>query len=147
MAALVCRPSWGVIGSMSKPPGMFRRPADPPAPLPPLRAGTNIEQMHREWEKLHQRSLETTTSAERLRNTLIKVSNRLGARHRNVLAAIVRAVDDVAGRCDELSQRVNDLAVSLDDLARTYGEELTDLRATMDTMSRSGSEIPPSHSS
>jgi hypothetical protein len=146
MAALVCRPSWGVIGAMSKPPGMFRRPVDPPTPLPPLRAGTSIEEMHVEWAKLHQQSGTSTATLSRLRSKLLAVASRVGARDRNALASIVRAVDDVAVRCDELSQRVNDFAISLDDLARTYGEELTQLRSMMESMSRNESETPRSSS-
>ncbi len=118
---------------MSEPPAMFRRPTDPPAPLPSLRSGQQIVQMHVEWARLHQASAEHTTFARRLRTKVSSIASRVGGRDRRFLGFVVRAVDDVAARCDELSQRVDNLAISLDDLARTLGEELTQLRAVVES--------------
>ena len=52
----------------------------------------------------------------------------------------MRAIDTIATRCDELSERVAGLEVTADDLARVLGEELTQLRAAVE---RIGSGPPP----
>ncbi len=132
---------------MSTTPGMFRRPTDPPDPLPPLRAGETIADMHAEWARLHRESNEASTLADRLRNRMNSYASRLGRTDRHLWGKIVRAVDDVATRCDELAQRVNDLAVSVDDLARTVGEEVTQLRVTTESPTNSNSESSRSASS
>jgi hypothetical protein len=129
---------------MSEPPGMFRRPTDPPAPLKPLRAAGSVVEMHAEWARMHRTASENATFAHRLRNKAISLRSRLGGTDRPFLGYVVRSVDDVAARCDELTERLNDVAISLDDLARTLGEEITRLRAELDSMSRPESEMPSS---
>lgn len=129
---------------MREPPGMFRRPTDPPAPLDPLRAGGTIVEMHAEWARMHRISDENATFAHRLRNKAISLRSRIGGADRHLLGYVVRAVDDVAARCDELAQRLNDVAISLDDLARTLGEDVTRLRAELESTSRAESEVPRS---
>ncbi len=123
---------------------MFRRPTDPPAPLPPVRGGEQIVQMHVECARLHEASDETTSFARHLRARASSIASRVGGRDRRFLGFVVRAVDDVATRCDELSQRVADLAISLDDLARTLGEEVTQLRAIVESTPPADPEKPRS---
>jgi tetrahydromethanopterin S-methyltransferase subunit B len=45
---------------------------------------------------------------------------------------MVRAVDAVAVRCDELSERVGNLELTADDLARSLGQEIALLRASVE---------------
>ncbi len=125
---------------MSEPPGMFRRPTDPPEPLQPLRAGGNIVEMHTEWARMHRRSSEAATFAHRLRNKALSLRARIAGADRDFLGYVVRAVDDVAARCDEIAQRLNEMAIGLDDLARTTGEEVTRIRAEVESVSHSESE-------
>jgi hypothetical protein len=49
-----------------------------------------------------------------------------------MLGDLIRAIDAVATRCDELSDRVSSLEVSVDDMARILGEEVTRLRAAVE---------------
>jgi hypothetical protein len=130
---------------MSEPPGMFRRPTDPPDPLPPLRArGGNVAEMHTEWARMHQSLSVDATVTRRIRKKVESLRSRIGGTDRHLLGYVVRAVDDVAARCDELAQRLSELAISLDDLARTAGEDLTRLRAELESTSRAESESPRS---
>lgn len=125
---------------MNEPPGMFRRPTDPPAPLPPLRAGNSIVDMHAQWARMHQSASENASFVRRLRSKAVSLRSRIGGADRNLLGQMVRAVDDVAARCDELAQQVSDLAISLDDLARTVGADVIRLRAEMESTLRTDSE-------
>jgi hypothetical protein len=128
---------------MSKPPGTFRRPTDPPDPLQPLRAGENVAELQVEWSRIQRESSETMSLARRLRTKTIRLAARIGGTD-HFLASVLRAVDDVANRCDELGQRVNNLAISLDDLARTVSEDLTQLRAETESAARIESGNPQS---
>jgi hypothetical protein len=122
---------------------MFRRPTDPPEPLPPLRAeGGNVAEMHTVWARMHQSLSEDATLTLRLRNKAESLRSRIGGPDRHFLGHVVRAVDDVAARCDELAQRLSELAISLDDLARTACEDLTRLRAELESTSCAESESP-----
>ena len=55
----------------------------------------------------------------------------LGRPDREVMANLIRAVDAVAARCDELLERLTSQQVSIDDMATIYGEELTRMRAEL----------------
>jgi tetrahydromethanopterin S-methyltransferase subunit B len=59
--------------------------------------------------------------------------------HGELLADLIRAIDAIAARCDELSGRVEKLEVVADDLARVLGEEVTHLRAAVERMETQGS--------
>jgi hypothetical protein len=127
-----------------KPPAMFRRPSDPPEPLPPLRASENIVKLHTEWARLHAAPTEDEALATRLGTKARSIASRViaGADHQ-LLGDVVRAIDAIAARCDELAERVANLELTADDLARTLGEEVTQLRAAVERVTRT-EPSPPS---
>jgi hypothetical protein len=57
---------------------------------------------------------------------------------------VVRAVDAVAGRCDELSERIERLSTVTDDLARAVSEEITELRTAVEQLRRDNPSTPQS---
>lgn len=123
---------------------MFRRPSDPPEPLPPLAGSEHIAGLHSEWARL-----DATPGAgaplgarirQRARAATFHVARRATA---ELLADLVRAVDAVAVRCDELSGRVERLEAVTDDLARLLGEEVTQLRAAVQRMEADRPESSP----
>jgi hypothetical protein len=116
---------------------MFRFPTDPPEPLPALQGGEHIVQLHAEWARRHATSPADASLARRVSSRAKGVGVRLTGADDRILADLVRAVDAVAARCDELSQRVSNLAMTTDDLARSLGEEVTELRTIV-------KRIPPS---
>ena len=59
-----------------KPPGMFRRPTDPPEPLTPLRASEHIVRLHTEWARMHRAPTETRASASKLRDRARALASR-----------------------------------------------------------------------
>jgi hypothetical protein len=52
--------------------------------------------------------------------------------HPELLAGIIRAVDAIAARCDELSDQLSQLQEMLDDASGILGEEVTRLRAVVE---------------
>jgi hypothetical protein len=127
------------------PPAMFQRPTDPCQPLPPLRSGGQIARMHTEWARLDAATGYTSSVGDRLRVKARSAAARVtGSADRHFLADLVRAVDAVAARCDELSERVGKLEVVADDLARILGEEITQLRAAVERMADRESGTSPS---
>jgi hypothetical protein len=127
------------------PPTMFQRPTDPCQPPPPLRSGGPIARMHTEWARLDAAPGNTSSVGDRLRVKARSVAARVtGSADRQFLAELVRAVDAVAARCDELSERVGKLDVIADDLTRILGEEITQLRAAVERMADRESGTSPS---
>jgi hypothetical protein len=108
-------------------PRMFQRPADVPEPLPSVQHGEHVANLHRGWMAL------TAPSARTPRQRLLRLARRVRGRSltsdRALIADLIRAVDAVAARCDELADRVQTQHVLLHDMASIFGEELTALRA------------------
>jgi hypothetical protein len=123
----------------AEPPVMFRQPTDPPEPLPPLRSNQHIVKLHTEWARLHTMSAASQTFSARLRRKAHGAVSRLvGTADHQLLGDVVRAIDAITMRCDELTGRVANLQVTSDDLARALGQEVTQLRAAVERTSDSG---------
>ena len=125
---------------MIEPPAMFQRPSDPLPPLPPLRARRRDRSVAWWMDRIHAPSVAKPTFAQRLRSKLRSIRSRIvtGADHR-LLGDLVRAVDAVAARCDELSERAVNCEIVVDDLARILGEEVTRLHAAVGERTSEGS--------
>jgi hypothetical protein len=127
-----------------EPPRMFRAPTDPPEPLPPLRADEPMVRLHLEWARMHETSVSTTLRS-RLRARTRAVKLRLsGALSDRYMGDVVRAVDAVAQRCDELSERITRLSTITDDLASSVSEEVTELRTIVEHLRRHIESAPQS---
>ena len=120
-------------GDMTDPPSMFSRPSDPPKPTLPIRNSEHIVVLHREWARSHTEPDNTATPGRRLGKRARKIVSRVsnGTPDR-LLGDLVRAVDALAARSDELSERVANLEVIVDEVARILGSELTRLRAEIE---------------
>jgi hypothetical protein len=127
-----------------EPPRMFRTPTDPPGPLPPLRADEPMIRLHTEWARLHEPSI-STPSRSRLRARTRALRLRLsGPVNDRYMGDVVRAIDAIAVRCDELSERVTQLSTIADDLASSVSEEVTELRTIVGQLSRHNLSAPQS---
>jgi hypothetical protein len=130
---------------MNDSPAMLSRPTDPPSALRPLRSSDRLTELHAKYADLFG---QTASPASFVRNARARV--RLFASHlgtgsdRELLGYLVRAIDEVALRCDELTERVSNVATSLDEVARALGEEVTDLRLRVDSTPATEIDDPPS---
>ena len=114
------------------PPAMLRQPADQPAPLRPIRDDDRLVSMHRTWARRDTRVAAAQSPWQRLgRAGRASVDRFTGREDAQLLAELIRAVDAVAARCDELAQRLARAEAVLEDVATTYGAELAGLRAEL----------------
>ena len=127
-----------------EPPRMFRAPTDPPEPLPPLRTDEPMTRLHLEWARMHEPSVSTTLPSRlraRARALKLRLGGALGDRY---MGDVVRAVDAVAQRCDELSERVTRLSTITDDVASSLSEEVSELRTIVEHLRRHIESTPHS---
>jgi hypothetical protein len=110
------------------PPSMFQRSADVPTPLAHVRHGPQISKLHREW-LVRIVPPERPSTGQRAIRVIRRMSNRTGSVDREIVADLIRAIDALANRCDELSDRLEHQSIVLNDAVTIYGEELTRLRA------------------
>lgn len=120
------------------PPRMFSRPTDPPEQLPSLRGGPTVSKLHTEWA----RRRGNESSAPKWRRAVYRVRSgvlrRVGGGDVETLADLVRAVDALAERCDELGARLSNQSILVAEIAENLGSELTQLRATVDRLASNG---------
>ena len=117
-----------------EPPRMFQAPTDPVEPLPPLRANEAMVRLHAEWARMHEASI-SSSARPRWRTLIRAVRLRLKiAANGRYIGDVVRAVDAVALRCDELSERIAQLSSITDDLARAVSQEVTELRTVVEQL-------------
>lgn len=114
-----------VVGDPDPAPRMLSQPVDPPTSPPLLAEGDAVLELRAAMGSLA--AHETNGSpAARVRAWVGRVSGR---RNRYVLAAVVRATDEIAHRCDELATRLAEQEARGADVTRTFGEDLARLRA------------------
>jgi hypothetical protein len=109
-------------------PRMFQRPADVTDRLEPLRHGPEIAKLHREWIIRIVPPARPSTGQRGIR-LVRRILNRAGSVDREIIADVIRAIDALALRCDELSDRLEHQHIILNDAVTILGEELTRLRA------------------
>jgi hypothetical protein len=124
------------------PPAMFNRSSDVPSPIPHLRHGKEIVKLHREWITRIVPP-ERPSAGQRAIRVVRRVANRAGSVDREIVADLIRAIDTLASRCDELADRLQHQHIVLDDAVTIYGEELTRLRAESEQLRAGGPRISP----
>lgn len=114
-------------------PVMFKRQSDVPDPMPSVRHGDQVAQLHREWIRITAPlSAGSRSPKQRLGHMMRRFANRLpGTVDQVFIADMIRAVDAVAARCDEIADRLEHQTIVLDDAITIFGEELTRIRADL----------------
>lgn len=114
-------------------PSMFSRPTDAPDPLPPLRGSEHVQALHRKWQHISATSAgEEAEPWRRLgRRARRYVHRGLGSADLDVVADLIRAVDAVSARCDELAERLSAQQVVVAEIADIFSEELTRIRSAI----------------
>jgi hypothetical protein len=114
-------------------PSMFSRPTDAPDPLPPLRGSEHVEALHRQWQNLNAPpAMNEVEPWRRLgRRARRYVHRGLGSADHDVVADLIRAVDAVSARCDELAERLAAQQVVVAEMSDIFSEELTRIRSSI----------------
>jgi hypothetical protein len=115
----------GLAGNPDEAPQALAQPADAPPPLPALADGEAIGRLRAARASLAARD-DAAGLAVRVRAWAGRVTGRTD---RYVLEAVVRATDEVVGRCDALAARLASQEKVTADVTHTFGEELARLRA------------------
>jgi hypothetical protein len=121
-------------------PTMFTLPSDLQGPLPSVRHGDHVAQLHREWKRITAAHPGKSSPWHRLTRLVQRMANRgPGSVDREMIADLIRAIDAVAARCDEIAERLAQQQIVVDDVVNIFGEELTRLRAES-ALSRDGAK-------
>jgi hypothetical protein len=112
-------------------PRMLRRPADAPPPLARPGEAHPVQAFRDEWRAQLQRAHARLSLPSRARRWAGRVSGRSD---RRLLFAMATATDAVAAHCDQLVDRLSDQEAVAQDVAASYGEDLTRLRAEVERL-------------
>lgn len=106
-----------------RPPRILQRPADAPPPLGHLRDDGQVLRLRNEWAN-------RVSPHASVRTTIRGWAGRItGRSDRRLLVALVDATNAVANHCDQLTDRLNAQEALSEDVAGTFGEDITNLRA------------------
>jgi len=123
------RPVSGAPPAREVPPKMLRRPAQAPPPLDPIREDEQVVGLHEAWARLHGVSEGSPPAQwQRVRGKVRRSLPFVGPEH-DLLGGLIRAVDALAQRCDELAARLQANEELTEDVADSFGTDLTQLRA------------------
>jgi hypothetical protein len=112
-------------------PTMFDFPVDQPPVFASIRSGVEVSRIHSQWRLLssNQDSQLVSPWARVLRKVRSWVNRVLGRTEHEFLADLIRAIDVLAARSDEISDQLGRQQHLLENVARILGEEVTHLRA------------------
>ena len=129
------------------PPRLLARPAAPPTPLPPVHGSEEVAVLHLHWSQLtqHGRTFEdeapgpgTRTPAgvrakvrARVATAATDAARTAQQRDRELIGDLIRAVDLVARRLDDVASRVAHMEALVQDVVETVSEDLTRLRVAL----------------
>ena len=120
------------------PPELLRRPATPPAPLPSIRESAELGAVHEQWRQVHGRPGRTAAPAglrgvarSRIEAIAVDAVGTAQDDDRALIGDLVRAVDAVAGRCDELAGRIGALEGLVEEIVHVFSGDLTRIRAAL----------------
>jgi len=124
------------------PPRMFQRSADLSDHLLALRHSAEFSRLHSEWLIRIVPPVKPSVGQRGIR-VVRRILNRWQSVDREIIADVIRAIDTLALRCDELSDRLEHQRIVLDDAVTILGEEVTRLRAASGPLV--GGDVRPVH--
>ncbi len=117
-------------------PRMFKRSADLSDRLEALRHSAEFSRLHSEWLIRIVPPVKPSVGQRGIR-VVRRILNRWQSVDREIIADVIRAIDALALRCDELSDRLEHQRIVLDDAVTILGEEVTRVRAESGQLARS----------
>jgi hypothetical protein len=123
-----------------QPPLMLPRPSEAPEPLPSIRNSELLTKLHTEWARIHAPAATSPASLwSRVRRKMSPAALRtIGSTDHALVGDLIRAMDALAARSDELSTRLANQEVVVASFVQIVGQEVTQLRAAV---ARAASEV------
>jgi hypothetical protein len=118
-------------------PRMFQRAADISDRLEALRHSPEFARLHSEW-LIRIVPPEKPSVGQRGIRVVRRILNRWQSVDREIIADVIRAIDALAARCDELTDRLEHQRIILDDAVTILGEEVTRVRAASGSLLDNG---------
>jgi hypothetical protein len=114
-------------------PKMLRRPTDAPLPFEHIRASEHLRILHLGWARLNDHAQNTPATPTQWQRVSSKVRRTLpfGGADRELLGVLIRTVDAIALRCDEIADRLSVQESLMEDVTDSFGEDITHLRAEL----------------
>lgn len=141
--------------SPTDPPAVLRRPAGGAPPPPPVREDPDVVAVHQAWAHVHAAGDQAPAAGtgvrgkvrSRVTTAVTEVAGPAQRDDRALIGHLIRAVDVLAHRCDELGGRVAELEALVEEVVNVVGEDLVRVRALLAStpsdraqVDRSGSE-------
>ncbi len=144
MVAAVAVDPPGPVSEAGGPPRLVTVHIGRPEAMPPLRGSDVIDAIHRRWADLGAtQRLGTAKPVDAARSLCDRVARKvLGARsnrggtasERELLAALVQAVDGACARIDELATRLDHLQAALAEVVDVVSEDVVRIRAGLQSV-------------
>ncbi len=116
-------------------PRMFQRSVDRSDDLQPLRHSAEFSRLHSEWLVRIVPPKKPSVGQRGIR-VVRRILNRWQSVDREIIADVIRAIDALAERCDELSDRLEHQRIVLDEAVTILGGEVTRVRAESGQVAR-----------
>lgn len=124
----------------SEPPRLLRKPPGTGSRLPPIRESDALAAVHRDWAEVHAteqgRSVEPGGGVRARVRAKVTTAAAEAALHsqqadRFLIGDLIRGLDAVAMRVDEIGERLQLLEAVVDELVIATGQDLTSIRAAL----------------
>ena len=127
--------------AVDDPPRLLRNPPNPGGPLPPIQHGEELAALHRDWAA-HVGGPAAGGPWARARRKAAKAV-RAPQVNRGLIGDLIRAVDALARRVDDLGNRMTALEDLVAELVVVTGEDLARVQAALATSSEPTQPSPP----
>ena len=130
-------------------PMLLREPIDGGTALAPLRAAAEISEMHRRWADISNSGSEPVADGsvrllERARRLIRGGRAHASQGNLELTGSLIRAIDSVAQRSDEIVDRLQALEHHLDDVMTVLSEDLQKVRALLEVVGAARQPVQPS---
>jgi hypothetical protein len=112
---------------------MFSRTTEAPDAFEPIRGSDLIGRLHAAWQRAAGRDASAPDAPSgRLRaKSRAGIERIRGRADHELIGDLIRAVDAIAARCDEIAGRLSHQEIVTSEVAEALGQEVTRLRAAV----------------
>lgn len=122
------------VVNKQNPPQLLTRPADAPEPPSPIHDHLEFTALHQLWSDIHANEATSNLGHSSRRfphwnSSNVKNLSEAQLSDRSLIGILIRTVDLLALRCDELSNRLSSAEQLVEELSNLLSEDITELRS------------------